>query len=208
MIVGFVRLREHGLRVFPLWLGNETGAGASVDNYIAAAAFLVAITAPFLGTVADLRQRRLPYMNLLTVIAALYTAGLDLARSVLVACALFVAAEAAHHSALVFYNALLPAVSGGRAVGQVSGYGVAVGYVGSILCLMVLAYFVTDAATTKEWLSPFAAWIKTGDQLNSNASLPTAVLFLVLSLPAFFIPNRAVRPPWRTQPSTGARSSG
>ncbi|MDQ3999778.1 MAG: MFS transporter, partial [Actinomycetota bacterium] len=97
---------------FPLWLGDELGAGASVFNYVAAgSALLVALTAPFLGAVADLRQRRLPYLMVLTVLAVLFTAGLDLAGGVLAAAALFVAANYTYQSALVFYDALLPSVS-------------------------------------------------------------------------------------------------
>ena len=106
------------------------------------------------------------------------------------------AADVAYQSALVFYNALLPGVSAGRGAGRVSGYGTALGYVGSIVALVVLTYFVTDAAAIKGFLGPFGAWIDTGDQLNSNAFLPTAVLYLLFSVPAFlFVPDKALRPP-------------
>jgi UMF1 family MFS transporter len=55
-----------------------------------------------------------PYLILLTVVAVLLTAALDVAGGVFVALAIFVAADLAYQSALVFYNALLPAVSVGR----------------------------------------------------------------------------------------------
>lgn len=182
---------------FPLWLGDELGAGADVVNYLAAgSALLVAFVAPFLGAVADLRQRRVPYLVALTVIAVLFTAGLDLAGNILLACALFAAADVAYQSALVFYNALLPGVSAGRGAGKVSGYGTALGYVGSILALISLTFFVTEAAAIKDWLGPLGGWLNTGEGRNSNAFLPTAVLYLVFSLPAFlFVPESAVRPP-------------
>ena len=186
---------------FPLWLGDELGAGAGVVNYVAAgSALLVALTAPFLGAVADLRQRRLPYLVVLTVVAVLFTAGLDLAGGVLAACALFAAADVAYQSALVFYNALLPGVAAGRGAGRVSGYGTALGYVGSILALVALTFFVTDAAAVRSLLGPLGGWVDvlpgTGSGPNSNAFLPTAVLYLLFSLPAFlFVPDKAVRPP-------------
>ena len=184
---------------FPLWLGDELGAGASLVNYLtAASALVVAVVAPFLGSLADLRQRRVPYLVFLTVAAVLFTAGLDLAGGILVACALFAAADVAYQSALVFYNALLPAVSAGRGAGRISGYGTALGYVGSFAALMVLTSFVTDAEAIKSWLGPFGGWMDTGNGRNSNAFLPTAILFLVFSLPAFlFVPDTAVRPPRR-----------
>src|SRR5918911_1422066 len=77
---------------FPVWLGDELGAGADVFNYVVAgSALFVALTAPFLGAVADLKQRRLPFLMGLTVLAVLFTAGLDLAGDVLAAVALFIA---------------------------------------------------------------------------------------------------------------------
>src|SRR3712207_1876458 len=55
---------------FPLWLGDERGAGAGFVNYVVAgSALLVALTAPFFGAVADLKQRRLRYLVLLTALA-------------------------------------------------------------------------------------------------------------------------------------------
>ena len=182
---------------FPLWLGDELGAGAGVVNgATAVSALLVVVTAPVLGVVADFRQRRVPYLVVLTLIAVLLTAALDLAGGVLVAVALFVAADVAYQSALVFYNSLLPGVSVGRGAGRVSGYGTAAGYVSTILALVVLTFFVTEAAAMGEILGPLGGWIDTVGESNSNAFLPTAVLYLVFSLPAFFlVPDRAVREP-------------
>lgn len=182
---------------FPLWLGDELGAGAGVVNgATAVSALLVVVTAPVFGAMADLRQRRVPYLVVLTLVAVVLTAALDLAGGVLVAVALFVAADVAYQSALVFYNALLPGVSVGRGAGKVSGYGTAAGYVGTILALVVLTFFVTDAAGIREALGPLGGWIDTGGEPNSNAFLPTAVLYLLFSLPAFFlVPDRAVREP-------------
>lgn len=182
---------------FPIWLGEELGAGADVFNYATAGgALLVMLTAPFLGAVADLRQRRMPFLILLTVLAAAFTVALNFSAGVVIVVALFVAANYTYQSALVFYNALLPVVSAGRGAGKVSGYGVAAGYVGAIIALVVLTYFVSDAETIKSLLGPLGGWIELGDQRNSNTFLPTAVLYLLFSLPAFFlVPDRAVRAP-------------
>lgn len=187
---------------FPVWLGEELGAGADAFNYATAAgALLVILAAPFLGAVADLRQRRRPYMVLLTLLAVALTVGLEFAGSVAVAVALFVAANFTYQSALIFYNALLPVVAAGRGAGKVSGYGVAAGYVGTIFALLFLTLFVTEAETVRSLLGPLGGWIETGAQRSSNAFVPTAVLYLLFSLPAFFfVPDRAVRPPRRVSP--------
>ena len=197
---------------FPVWLGDELGAGADVFNYVVAgSALFVALTAPFFGAVADLKQRRLPFLIGLTVLAVLFTAGLDLAGGVLAAVALFVAANIAYQSSLVFYDALLPSVSAGRGAGKVSGYGTATGYVGTIFALVVLTLFVTKQTylgvtfggpeAVRSLLGPLGGWMDTGDEASSNAFLPTAVLFLLFSLPTFFfVPDRAVRPPRPVSP--------
>ena len=110
--------------------------------------------------------------------------------------ALFVAADLAYQSALVFYNALLPAVAVGRGAGRISGYGTAAGYVGTILALVVLTFFVSAGRGRALPLGPFGGWVETGGEQNQNAFLPTAFLYLLFSLPAFFlVPDPAVRAP-------------
>src|ERR687894_868767 len=181
---------------FPLWLGDELGAGADTFNYLVAlSALLVVLTAPVLGSVADLTQRRRPYLVVLTVLAVILTAGLDFSGGTLVVvAALFVAADVCYQSALVFYNALLPVVSAGRGAGRVSGYGTAAGYVGTILGLVVLTYFVENGEAVRPLLGPLGGWLETGEEAYSNAFVPTAVVYLVFSLPAFFlVPDPAVR---------------
>jgi UMF1 family MFS transporter len=107
-----------------------------------------------------------------------------------------VAADLTYQTALVFYNALLPGVATGRGAGRISGYGTAAGYVGTILALVVLTLFVSDAGTIRSVLGPFGGWMETGGEHNSNAFLPTAVLYLLFSLPAFFfVPDPKVRAP-------------
>ena len=185
---------------FPLWVEEQVGSGGLlsgaglVNAATAVSALFVVLTAPVLGAVADLRQRRVPYLLVLTVAAVALTAALDLAGGVFVALALFVAADLAYQSALVFYNALLPGVSAGRGAGRISGYGTGAGYFGTILALVSLNVFVTDAEAIRLSLGPFGGWLETGGEPYSNAFLPTAVLYLVLSLPAFFlVPDPAVR---------------
>ncbi len=192
---------------FPLWFGNELGAGGSAYNYLAAlAALLIVLMAPVLGAVADLRQSRRPYLILFTGVAVAFTVGLGFSGSVLVAAALFVVAQVSYQSALVVYYALLPGVSAGRGAGRVSGYGTAAGYVGAILALIVVTFFVSEQTlfgvtfggpeAMRSLLGPFGGWISVSDEPNQNAFLPTAALFLLFSLPAFFfVPDRAVREP-------------
>ena len=185
---------------FPLWVEQEVGSAgffsgaALVNAATAVSALFVVMTAPVLGAVADLRQRRVPYLIFLTVAAVVLTAALDVAGGVFVGLAIFVAADLAYQSALVFYNALLPAVSAGRGAGRISGYGTGAGYFGTILALVSLTFFVNEAEAVRSLLGPLGGWLETGGEPYSNAFVPTAVLYLVFSLPAFFlVPDPAVR---------------
>jgi len=185
---------------FPLWVEERVAGGGLlsgpglVNSATALSALFVVLTAPVLGAVADLRQRRVPYLIVLTLLAVALTAALDIAGGVVVGLALFIAADLCYQSALVFYNALLPVVSAGRGAGRISGYGTAVGYVGTILALVVLTYFVENGDVLRPLLGPFGAWLATGDEAYSNAFVPTAVIYLVFSLPIFFlVPDPAVR---------------
>src|SRR5918995_4928472 len=185
---------------FPLWVEEQVGSGGFlsgpglVNSATAVSALFVVLTAPVLGAVADLRQRRVPYLIVLTVLPVALTAALDVAGGVVVGLALFVAADLCYQSALVFYNALLPVVSAGRGAGRISGYRTALGYVGTILGLVVLTYFVENGEMVRPLLGPLGGWLETGEEVYSNAFVPTAVIYLVFSLPAFFlVPDPAVR---------------
>ena len=141
---------------FPLWVEERVGGGGAfvsapglVNAATAVAALLVVFSAPVFGAVADFRQRRVPYLAAMTLAAVALTAALDRAGGVAVGLAVFVAADLAYQSALVFYNALLPAVSAGRGEGRVSGYGTAAGYVGTILALLILTFFVENGETLR-----------------------------------------------------------
>src|SRR5918997_5696520 len=91
---------------FPLWLGDELGAGADTFNYLVSlSALLVVLTAPVLGSVADLTQRRRPYLVVLTVLAVILTAGPGFFGGALVGgAAPFVAAGGCFQSAALVFH--------------------------------------------------------------------------------------------------------
>jgi UMF1 family MFS transporter len=110
--------------------------------------------------------------------------------------ALFGAADLTYQSAIVFHNALLPVVAAGRGAGKISGYGTAAGYIGTIFALVVLTLFVSEAETVRSLLGPLGGWVEAGEESISHTFLPTAFLYLLFSLPAFFlVPDPVVRTP-------------
>jgi UMF1 family MFS transporter len=128
--------------------------------------FAVAISVPLFGAISDQTGRRRGPLTLLTIISVTATALIGQASQLWTGICLFVIANYCYQSALVFYNGMLPSVARHSNVGMVSGYGVALGYMGSIAGLLLVDPFV-----------------KAGGR--PAAFLPTALMFLIFALPCF-----------------------
>ena len=164
---------------FPLWVTQELGGKDIHYSLVLSASMLaVALTMPVLGTLSDRWGRRKPLLILFTVVCACATGGLGLWGTLPFALCSFAVANYAYQGGLVFYNALLPAVTGEKTWGRVSGLGAAFGYLGAICGVIMVIPFVTGELW--RWDIPF---LSGGG--NAAAFLPTAVLFLIFSLPLF-----------------------
>lgn len=165
---------------FALWVVNDLG-GTDLMVALArsAAMLLIAITMPLLGSISDIIGRRKWFIFLFTLMCGLATALLGSAFSLTVYLVLFGVAVYGFQAALVFYNALLPDVSPKNKEGKVSGLGVAFGYIGSIAGMLMVRPFVGSE----------------GSFSRQNAFIPTALLFLVFSLPLFIFTKERRKPP-------------
>jgi len=156
---------------------------------------VVALAAPFLGHLADRKGKRrflVPFVLVGVALTALVAAPGPVAQ-VLV---LFALANVAFQCAYVFYNAMLPDVSDASNSGRVSGFGVAAGYVGSLLAMFLVLPFVSgsirasmpgairaicDALSVASVSSNVnEAWVR------RNAYVPTALLWLGAAVPLLF----------------------
>jgi UMF1 family MFS transporter len=197
---------------FPLWLTEEYGAGPALFNYATAiASLLVVLSAPALGAIVDLRQRRKPYLVVFTLVTVFCTIGLafsdELTGSLIVAVVLFVVAVVAYQLINVPYYALLPSVAAERGTGKISGYSQAAGYIGTFIALIGLTLLVAEESFLgftiggpghiRHAFGPLGDWIQTAKAgVDSNTFLPTAIFFLIFALPAFFfVSDVAVRAP-------------
>ncbi len=112
--------------------------------------FLVAITMPVLGDWSDKKNKKLLALFIFTLVCILGTfflgvAGLTISSMQMLiplVLAIYVISNYSYQGGLVFYNALLTAVSTPKTLGRVSGYGVAIGYLGSAAGLLVGGLFV------------------------------------------------------------------
>lgn len=147
---------------------------------------LVALTLPVLGDLADRKGKKLFSLFVFTITCIIGTAILgilgtratNISLIIPAAIIIFIIANYGYQGGLVFYNALIPAVSTPKTMGRVSGYGVALGYLGSITGLSIAGVFVDGNLYGLQ-----IPGITAGGA--PAAFLPTAALFFVFALPIF-----------------------
>ncbi len=148
--------------------------------------FLVAITMPVLGAISDSFGKRKPFLLILTLGCVTGTIFIGIVSQnvsqvdlrIYLALALFIIANFSYEGGLVFYNALLPEVSTPENIGKVSGLGVGLGYLGAILGLLMVKPFVEGNFFGLE----LPSFLGGG---REKAFIPTAMFFLLFSLPTF-----------------------
>ena len=109
----------------------------------AASVGLNALVSPVLGAISDRGGRRLPYLLFFTAQTVIATAAIGLLAGggsfiAFVGLALFTLANFSYQAALIYYDATLLVVSKPSSRGRVSGIGVAVGYLGTIVIALLI----------------------------------------------------------------------
>ncbi len=160
-------------RYFNEWVLQDHNAPdwwVSLMGLCVAAALIV--TMPPLGAIADRSGRRIPFLLTFTLTCGVATIAMGLAGNLLVALVLCGIAQFAYQSAIAHYDPLLATVAPPERQGAVSGFGVGLGYVGSLVAVVVLTAIVGE-----------------GDK--QHAFIPTALMYLVFSIPIFlFVKER------------------
>jgi UMF1 family MFS transporter len=201
---------------FSVWLVSDIGASEfqyALANGIASVMVVAAI--PALGAISDTRRRRKSWVVWFTVASCVACAGMGafgvttlpiVGTSVLsgalrqetwhptvmmlvpvLAC--YVIANFAYQAAQPFYNAMMPELVPVEERGHLSGLGTAVGYVGSIVGVMLVYPFFTGGLPLFGALpAPFVDALRSVFPFTSHAGrvstfVPTGVLFLLFSVP-------------------------
>ncbi|MAL19208.1 MAG: MFS transporter [Balneola sp.] len=123
---------------------NETMGTALWGNMIGLAGFVIAFTAPFLGSIADEGGRRKPWIVFFTTLCVISCSALWFAEPstdfVWFALIMAFVATLGAELSFIFYNAMLPDLTTSETIGKWSGWGWAMGYAGGLFCL-IIGYF-------------------------------------------------------------------
>jgi UMF1 family MFS transporter len=163
-------------------VGNERGAGDLWwGRVVSASMAIVALTSPFLGSLADRSGIRRGLFIAFTALSVTATAFMATVHPgmVLWGFLLGVLGNVGFEGALVYYNAWLPQLAPRGMQGRLSAWGFAVGYAGSIAALLAALPFVRA-------------------QAFGGAFLAAAGLYAAFALPSFLFlpaaPGRGVPP--------------
>ncbi|MBU0982614.1 MAG: MFS transporter, partial [candidate division Zixibacteria bacterium] len=150
------------------------------DIPFSASMLLAALILPALGALSDHSTKKKIFLFLFTIACCSAVGLLATVPSWAIGAVitLFIVANFSYEAGQPFYNALLYSVSDGTQARFVSGLGVALGYVGSIVGMIMVLPFVTG-----EFFGAEIAFLAAGGK--SAAFLPTAVLFFLFSVPLF-----------------------
>ncbi|TVR04952.1 MAG: MFS transporter [Deltaproteobacteria bacterium] len=104
---------------------------------ISLSAFVVALTAPFMGALADARRWRKRLLLLYTAVCVVGLFGLGMTGpgTILLAIVTLVVVNASYEGGLIFYHSLLPSIARPEEMGRISGMGWAAGYIGGLIAL-------------------------------------------------------------------------
>ncbi|MCZ0729842.1 MFS transporter [Mycolicibacterium iranicum] len=180
-------------------LPGDTTPASWLGRALALAGLVVALLAPVTGVWVDAPSRRRRALAILTGMVVLLTASLSLIRDdhrylwpglILLACT-----AACSELATVPYNAMLRELSTPLTSGRISGFGLALGYFGSVLALLVVYLgFISGDGETRGLLA-----LPVDDGQNVRAAmLLVAAWFALFALPLLILtPSHAQEKPPR-----------
>lgn len=183
---------------FPVWIATDLAAGTggyALASSVSAA--LVALSVPLFGTISDDRRRRKPWVVGFTLACIAATAALGVigtrhgaGGAVLPALLVFALANYAFQAALPFYNAMMPELVPAGQQGRLSGYGTALGYVGSIAGVLLISPFFNGTLASVVKLPDGVLRVLrqipfTGVPGRPATFVPSALMFLLFAIPFF-----------------------
>lgn len=182
--------------VFSIYLTNAVGdelpgeisATSWLGWALGAAGLAVALLAPLTGVWVETPWRRRRALAALSVMSVVSTVAMSVVREdwryLALGLFLVAATSACNDLASVPYNAMLRQLSTPRTSGQISGFGIGLGYFGSVVLLLVVYFgFVSGDGDHTGLLN-----LPSADGQNVRAAMIfTAVWFALLALPVLIL---------------------
>jgi UMF1 family MFS transporter len=203
---------------FSVWLIKDLGASSTLYALgIDISSILVVLSVPLLGALSDARRRRKPWVVGFTIASCIGCAAIGILGQttlpivgaqtiggtattsawhptfgalawVIIA---FIIANYAYQAAQPFYNAMMPDLAPPEEQGRLSGMGTAVGYVGTIVgLLLIFPFFGGELPLLGPLPARIVGTLRSLVPYTSHAGrvstfVPTGLLFLLFSLPLF-----------------------
>lgn len=175
---------------FSTYFKDVVAGGARAGDFLWGLAgsismILVALSAPYMGALADAAGAKRRLLFVYTAVAVAATALLGTVREGMVAWGmlLFIVANVGFQGGQAFYNAFLPEVAREEDLGVASGLGSAAGYVGALISILAALPFF---------------WNGFEESNLGNVRLlfvAVAGFFALFSIPTFAVLRDAPRPP-------------
>ena len=149
---------------------------------------VIAIGMPIAGALSDYAGKRKPFVLVLTGIILIFASLLGIYQSMWLVLLLYVIANAAYQWSLAFYDAMLPFIAAPKDAGKVGGFGVAFGYLGTIIG--IAAMLVLSGIWGSPHSDPDTGTVMYGYLENWWTYLIAMGIFLVFAIPFIFVKER------------------
>jgi len=138
---------------------------------------IVGFSSPFIGAIADYSRRKKYFLFIYSMVCISATMSLYGLQPGMIwqGILLFVVGNVGFEGAIVFYNGFLPQISRPDNIGKISGYGFALGYVGSLFSLLIAMPYANQA------------FLKSNLALMRPTFLWAGLFFFAFSLPFYFL---------------------
>jgi len=149
---------------------------------------IIAIGMPIAGALSDYAGKRKPFVIVLTGIILIFASLLGIFQSLWLVLLFYVIANMAYQWSLAFYDSMLPFIAAPRHAGKVGGFGVAFGYLGTIIG--IAAMLVLSSIWGSPRSNPEDGWVKFGYLDEWWTYVIAMGIFLIFALPFFFVKER------------------
>ncbi len=160
----------------------------------------IAICIPILGALSDNIGKRKPFIISLTGIILLFASLIGFTHDLTLVLLFYIIANVAYQFSLLFYDAMLPFIAKREDLEKVAGFGVAWGYFGTIISLLIMIPLIITIGDMVS-IPPVEVGddpLSYGFAVNWLPFVISMVLFLVCALPFLFVrekQKKSKRPP-------------